>query len=143
MKFEKLVTIVWELEGCFMDLRVQVYIFLSVLIQLWVWTSWDWDCSLDLVGSCRTYFIIIFYISHKLQRPYSRAYFLELVILWIKSCNLVSDLALLFLVVVFMLCGYLVGARTYPLEILLPWTTLGGIRVKVIRKCVDILPKLW
>ena len=34
------------------------------------------------------------------------------------------------------------GARTSPLEILLPCTMLGGIRVKVVPECVDRLPKL-
>ena len=42
--------------------------------------------------------------------------------LWSNSFNLVSNLALLLLVVVFLLRGYLLGARTSPLGILLPYT---------------------
>ena len=55
---------------------------------------------------------------------------------------MVSDLALLLLVVVFPLCGYFLEVWRYPLGILLPCIMSGGIRVKVFPKCVDISPKL-
>lgn len=55
---------------------------------------------------------------------------------------MVSDLVLLLHVVVFLLCGYLLGARTSPLGILLPCTASSGIKVKVIPECVDRSPKL-
>ena len=47
------------------------------------------------------------------------------------------------LVVVFPLCGYIFGGKDIYFGDLLPCTTSNGIRVKVVPKCVDRLPKLW
>ena len=40
------------------------------------------------------------------------------------------------------LCGCLLGARKTPLGILLPYTKLDGIKVKVVPRHVDKLSKL-
>ena len=55
---------------------------------------------------------------------------------------MVSDLVLLLLFIVFPLCGCLLGARTSPLGILLPYTMSGRIRAKVVSECVDRSSKL-
>ena len=56
-----------------------------------------------------------------------------------KELHLVSDCVSC---VVFVLRGYLLGARKSRLGILLPCTMSDGIRVKVFPECVDISPKL-
>ena len=61
---------------------------------------------------------------------------------YIMTIGIIVDLNLYTIIVILPLYGYLLGARTSPLGILLPCTALSGIKVKVVPECVDKSPKV-